>query len=183
MGDGVDIPKTKQLILYICQRMEDGPEFGSTVLNKVLYYVDHVHYLRNGQTITGMTYVKQQAGPTPAPREFLPLRQEMIDKGWISIKEREYLGRLQKRPVAKTSPDLSVFKPWEVAVIDKIIDVFKGINAITASEISHSELGWQLAETMEEIPPYTYLLSEGELTEEDIAWAKEAIKEYLASIH
>jgi hypothetical protein len=36
---------------------------------------------------------------------------------------------------------------------------------------------------MEEIPPYTYLLSEGELTEEDIAWAKEAIKEYRASIH
>ena len=85
------------------------------------------------------------------------------------------------RSYAQIPADLAIFAPAEVAAIDDIIDVFKGVSAATASEISHSELGWQIAGTMEEIPPYTYLLSEGDLTEEDIEWAKGCIEEHRAS--
>jgi hypothetical protein len=177
MGQIFDARKTSQLILYVCRKMADGPEFGSTVLNKVLFYADHTFYVQQGKTITGLTYVKQESGPTPSPKQFSPLRERMINEGALKIKESSYLGKIQKRPVALATPDLEKFSGKEVATIDEVIEVFKGVNAATASEISHSELGWQVAGMMEEIPPFAYLLSEAELTEDDIKRAKEYIAE------
>jgi hypothetical protein len=181
MAKTLDITKTRQLILYACHKMADGPEFGSTVLNKVLFYADHAFYVKHGRTITGLTYVKQEAGPTPSPKQFLPLREKMISERSLKIKESSYLGKIQKRPVALAVPDLSIFSGEEVAAIDEIIEVFKGVNATTASAISHSEMGWQLARLKEEIPTFAYLLSEAELSEDDIQWGKDCVEEHRAS--
>ena len=54
---------------------------------------------------------------------------------------------------------------------------FDTLGWFPASELSHEEISWQLADTMEELPFYTYLLNEEALTDTDINWATQIINE------
>lgn len=172
--------KTKALILYVCSKLSSSKTFGSTVLNKILYYVDHLHYVKTGETMTGFKYIKQHAGPTPSPGEFLPLRLSLEKEGKLQIRQSTFLGKQQKKPIALSEPDLSTFTSEEIAEIDAIIDVFENATAALASSISHDEIALKIAEDMEELPPYTFLLTRADLTEDDLAWAQKVIKEHRA---
>jgi hypothetical protein len=39
----------------------------------------------------------------------------------------------------------------------------------------------ELAKDMEELPPYSFLLTQADLTEDDLAWAQKEIKEHRAA--
>lgn len=181
MGRKLNKTKAKQAILYVSHKMADEASFGSIVLAKILYYLDHAYYVATGKTITGFRYVKQVNGPTPHPAEFLSLKREMIKDKELREEEVPYFGKLQKRCVAVQPPNVTCFSSQEISVMDEIICGFKGVNAKTASDVSHEELSWKLAEQMEELPPFTFLLSEGQLTSEDIEWANKVIKEHRKS--
>jgi hypothetical protein len=170
--------KTEQLILHVCKRLESHDNFGSTLLNKILYYSDNYNYVITGNPISELTYVRQKRGATPKPATFLSIRDSLIDEGKAELIEVDYFGKMQKRLVARSEPDLSVFDPKEIALIDGVIDNFRDVNAKTISKISHEELSWKVAEPMEDLPFYTYLLSAEEPTEEEVNWAKEQIKKY-----
>jgi hypothetical protein len=51
--------KSTELIIYIAEQLKDSPNYGATLLNKTLYYVDLMQYLTNGSTITDFQYVNQ----------------------------------------------------------------------------------------------------------------------------
>jgi hypothetical protein len=137
VGQVLNRKKAKALILYVCSKMSSSETFGSTVLNKVLYYIDHLHYVETGETITGLKYIKQPAGPTPSPREFLVLRESLQKEGKLEIRQSVFLGKQQKKPVAVSEPDLSTFSSAEIAKIDEVIDLFKNATAALASGLSH----------------------------------------------
>jgi Protein of unknown function (DUF4065) len=180
----VDTEKAENLILYVCSRMGDSPEFGSTVLNKVLYYVDHVHYLRYGKKLTGFSYVKQQWGPTPKPSEFLQVREDLMSNGRIEKKSTEYFGRLQNRLISGKNAELNlrVFSQDQIALIDEIIGCLSGASGKTLSDVTHGELSWQLANQMEELPAFAFLITEAELDQNDLDWADEKIAAYVPEI-
>ena len=178
----VDKAKAENLILYVCRQMDDCPETGAIVLNKVLYYIDHLHYLRYGKKLTGFAYIKQRFGPTPKPSEFLPIRQALIDSDRLEEKTVDYFGRAQKRLYAKERADLSLFTQDEVALIGEIVNSLSGINGKLVSEITHDELSWKLADLMEELPDYAYLLTEAQLEQSDLDWAKKVINGYSPTV-
>jgi len=169
--------RTEQLILHICRKLESNEKFGSTLLNKILYYADNYYYVLKGKPITELTYVKQKRGPTPEPATFLKIRESLIESGKANIKEVEYFGKMQKRLIANTEPDLTCFTGDEIAFIDSIIDILKENNATSISELSHEELSWKVAKPLEKLPFYTYLLSTEEVTENDLSWARKQIAE------
>jgi len=171
----VNEKKAEQAILYICNRMSDCPGFGSVMLNKVLYYADHTHFLKSGKTITGFGYIKQQFGPTPKPSEFLPIKERLKSEKKLEEKHVEVFGRFQKRPVALTPKDDSGFTSSEVADLEEIISAFSGATGTMVSELSHAHLAWKMAELMEELPHYTYLLTEAQLEEKDLKWGRSQI--------
>ena len=174
----VDKAKAENLILHVCREMEDCPEFGAIVLAKVLYYVDHANYLKNGKKLTGFSYVKQRLGPTPKPSEFLPIRESLISSKRIEERPKEYFGRIQKRLHAIDDPDLSVFSQDEIVLIGSIINSLTGVNGKCASNLTHEELSWKLAGQMEELPDYVFLLSEAQLGQTDLDWARKVIHGY-----
>lgn len=173
--------KARQAILYICHKLSDQKTFGGTVLNKVLYYIDHANYIQTGKTLTGFGYIKQVNGPTPNPDELLALKQELMKSGELREYEVQYFGKLQKRLKPPYHPSISCFSGEEIALMDEIIETFSGINATDASNISHGDLSWNLAKQMEELPPSVCLLTESTLNSEDIAWGKRMIRTYLQS--
>lgn len=172
--------KDSEIILYIAEKLEEDPNYGATLLNKVLYFIDNINYLQNGETISNFKYVKQDHGPTPKPKEFLALRDHLIAKEDLIEEKVSFFGRVQKKYVSQRKADLEVFTPNEISLIDHVIDVFKenNLNATKVSNITHELLSFKLAESFEEIPFSAYMLTQGDPTEEDIAWANEEIDKY-----
>jgi len=61
-----------------------------------------------------------------------------------------------------------MFTGEEIAEVDRVIDAFRDINGILASEISHRFLDWKAAKYKETIPYSTAFFSDRELTEEEV---------------
>lgn len=167
--------KNEQMLLYIANKLRDCSGFGSIMLNKVLFYSDATCYLKTGRSISGFEYIKQKRGHTPSPKTFIPLREKMVKSGAVEIVNIEKFGKIQKRIVAKKQPQLLAFSQEEIAIMDEICNSAMPLNATQISNYSHHELGWQLAEDFETIPKFTYLLTNSEINEDDIAWAKNKI--------
>jgi hypothetical protein len=168
--------KTKELILYIATRLESKDNYGGTLLNKALYFVDNVNYLRTGKAISDFTYVKQEFGPTPDPGKWVSVRRELLDSGDAFVKEQDYFGRIQKRLIARRDADLSHFTSEEIDLINQIILNIGDWSASQVSDYSHKYLAWIAARDKEALPFYTFLLSSKAPSEQDIEWAKSELK-------
>ena len=137
--------KTKELILYISTRLSTKGNFGATLLNKALYFIDNISYLKTGLPVSEFKYVKQTHGPTTEPSLFLIIKQQMEDAGELEIVESDYFGRIQKRYLAKRNPDVSQFSVDEIVVIDDVLSKIGDLNSSEASEISHQFPAWKTA--------------------------------------
>jgi len=167
--DGTD--KLRELVLYVCTASDSDEAFGSIKLNKLLFYSDFLHYLQYGTPITGQEYQKLKNGP--APRQMLPLLNDMQTADQLAIAQRSYFGLTQRRPVALREADLSRFSAQEIAIVDHVLRSFQKHNGMEISELSHNFAGWQLAEEGETIPYSSALLRGGELTTQERRWAQE----------
>ena len=104
----------KELVLYASERAADHPRFGSTKLNKILFFSDFEAYLRLGRSITGAEYQKLKRGP--AARMFPVLVGEMESDREIEIVRRKVIDYYEEVPVLKESrPNPSVFTEEERA--------------------------------------------------------------------
>jgi len=163
--------KTKELIIYLAGKLAVKDNYGGTLLNKALYFIDNVSYLKTGLPVSELTYIKQEFGPTPAPSLFLSIRDQLVLNGEAEIAEVEYFGRIQKKLVAKREADLKFFTAAEIALVDSILFSVQDWTGIQASDISHKFPAWQAAENKEPLPFFTFLLSAKDPSEEDIKWA------------
>lgn len=161
--------KFRELILYVCSKMKDDPTFGATVLNKVLFWADHLHFQQHGTAITGAEYWKLDYGPAPA--KLVAIRNSMVSASELVIKETSYLGRTQKRPVALREPNLSLFEIEEVDFVDQVVDSLRNQTAKRVSDVSHEvSLAWQLAE-IKEVLPYQAVFLANKVTTADREFA------------
>jgi uncharacterized phage-associated protein len=167
--------KFAELILYLAQESEGDRLFGSTKLNKLLFAADFWAYGFLGKPITGATYVHLQLGP--GPRELMDVRDELTREGRLSIEEHAMFGgRVQKRPVAESNPNLSVFTREELQLCHTVLDVFKHMGAGDISDWSHRALGWLLTDDGEEIPYETVFVWRDEpITPSDMRRAQELL--------
>jgi hypothetical protein len=102
----------------------------------------------------------------------------------IVIRDEDFYGRSQKRPIALSRPNVDIFQPHELVLVDEMLAKFRQSNATEISEASHRFLGWELAEQGEAIPYSVALLSRGELTAKEQLYARKVerrAKEWLAS--
>lgn len=172
--------KTRELLLYVADRLKDVPNYGATLLNKALYFIDHTNYLVKKESVSNFNYVKQDFGPTPIPSQFLPLKKSLIENDEMTEIKSDFFGLVQKKCLPKRKPNTDVFDKDEIILIDRVISVIASHNASSISEMSHRFLAWKLAENMEELPLHTFLLTSKAPTEGDVAWAKSEIEKYTA---
>ena len=163
----------RELILYIAKQCESHPFFGATKLNKLLFYSDFIAYEELGQPITGAEYMALEFGP--GPRRLVPIREDMLLDGDISI---ERFGA-QQRVVAQRAPDLEHFSPEERKIVDNVIKALEYQDAEWVSELSHRFLGWKAAwaETLATgrsatIPYETVHVSSSSITESELTDGK-----------
>jgi hypothetical protein len=174
-------PKTSELIIYISSKLKDKPNYGSTLLGKSLCLIDSMSFLKTGHAITDFSYVKQERGPTPNPRQFLPIRDALVESGDLEKLNAQYFGRTQNKYVAKRAPKIEVFDKDEIYLIDDVLESICDHNATEISNLSHQFIAWIFAKDKEELPFYTFLLSHTDPDTKDLVWANKSIKAYKAS--
>jgi hypothetical protein len=142
--------KFRELLLFIARRSEGDPRFGAIKLNKLLFYSDFLAYLELGYPITGQPYFALENGP--APRYLVRVREQMVKSKEIAISRKATLSGVQERVLALRDPDPNKFKPAEIALVTKILDMCRGQGGTELSELSHRFAGWRLAGDKETIP-------------------------------
>lgn len=158
--------KFRELSLYLAHESQKDPRFGATKLNKLFFYIDFGCYKLLGTPATGATYQHLPAGP--APREWLETKKLLEDCGDASTERRGYFSGVQERLVANREPNMSIFSPEEMEIIDDVIQEFWSYNARRISQHSHEEWAWRVTEDYEDMPYQLAWVSSDPLTPEQI---------------
>ena len=167
-----DRDKLKTLVHYVVWKCKNPAMLGAIKLNKVPWLADMLAYATTGTPITGEHYRKGQFGPISM--SMVQVVKELEQERKIVVRQTERNPKVDY--FALTRPDLSIFTADDVSLIDECIDfVCRKHTAMEISRKSH-DIIWKLAELGEEIP-YEAALADplGEVTPDDVAWAREAI--------
>ena len=147
----LDFEKFKRAVHYVIWKAGSHKGFGSTKLNKVLWFADARVYVLKGHPITGARYIREKFGPVPKPA--MPAREELQKAGMIEI----WQDGKQTRFRTKTKPDMSSFADYEVQALDHWIrEIDEEHTAQSISDKTH-DYGWEIARMGEEIPLYAVL--------------------------
>jgi hypothetical protein len=142
--------RLRELALYIAEKSSGDESFGATKLNKLLFYSDFLAYLNFDEPITGVDYFRLPKGP--APKRWIPIRDSMVSDGDAKFMPAEFYGFPQQRMVALRPAKLGEFRPEQIALVDKVINIHRGKTAAEISDESHGFVGWKLACDRETIP-------------------------------
>lgn len=170
----INYQKLTDLVHYICFKCFDPTVLGATKLHKTLWHSEVQAFLTLGQPITGETYIKRQHGPVS---KHLPqVIEDLRTKGLVAVRQVTYHGYPKTEYVALKDPDIHIFGPEEISIVDDVIQfVCHDHTAQSISRLTHDDI-WEMAEIGEEIPVYAVLASRlGEITEQDIKWAHQVL--------
>jgi uncharacterized phage-associated protein len=165
----------KKLLHYVCDKTSEQPELlGSTKLNKVLWYTDLLAFVNHGTTITEEKYLKRQFGPVPA--NILSSIETLVTEDKIEVTEANFHSYVQKRYVSKSEAETEFMSKEQHELVDDVIELIcNNHTASSISELSHNDI-WEMANDGEEIPMFTaFTIKPGNITEDDIIWAKLSI--------
>ncbi len=165
MSERFDARRFEELILLVARRCERDSTFGATKLNKLLFFADFAAYRKLGRSLTGADYQKLEHGP--APKQLLPTREALLERGDLFPITRDYFGKEQKRLIAGREPDVSGFSGEEIALVDEIIDSLRDLDAAAVTQLSHTFIGWRAVEYGDVIPYETAKVQPELLTEDD----------------
>jgi len=146
----IDIPqrklkKFKQILLYILGRVGGKPNVGETVLYKLLYFIDFDYYEKYEEQLMGLTYMKNQYGPTPF--EFIKVLEEMEENGEIEVLKSKYFKYEQKKYIAVKEPNFKYLgNAQELNHINEVLDRLSDKNAAELTYYSHLDVPWITAE-------------------------------------
>ena len=160
-----DRRKLRELILYISREARSHPDYGSTHLNKLLFFADFLAYAKFGEPITGAEYIREKHGPVPRPVRMgarSPVR-ELIKAGDLRLQSTALPRNMTRvTPVALREPDLSVFSAEELELVKSIIDTFPGWTAGRISKYTHELPQWHSVPLDEVIPYELVFVSENQ---------------------
>ena len=108
-----------------------------TKMNKLLFYVDFIHYKNHGYGITGITYKALPFGPVP---EYWGTLYNSLPG--IDMEEFVYpSGQSGIKLEANENTDI-ILNESELSTIEKVCTLFSNMNAGEISQTSHLEKGW-----------------------------------------
>lgn len=142
--------KLREVLLYILEKVGAKPNVGETVLYKLLYFIDFDYYEKTGQSITGLSYIRNHFGPTPAV-EFKSVVESMEKLGELEIVATKFFNNIQKKYLPTKSANLRDISADEIKHIDETLARLSDKTASELSELSHYDTPWLVAKQGEKI--------------------------------
>lgn len=146
---GLQVNKTKNILLYLLERCAGKPNIGETVLYKLLYFSDFNYYELYEEHLTGAVYRKLTYGPVP--QNIDSIIKQMIDNEQLKRIKTTYHAYPQTRYLPLVKADLNTLKASEKDIIDKVIDQMSDWSATAISSYSHKDMPWLATKEGEEI--------------------------------
>lgn len=151
--------------------------FGSTKLNKVLWFSEARSFETSGTPISGEEFVKDKFGPRSSHLKLVC--SELEELGLIEPFVEQVSSYSALRFRAHQPPDISVFTGQQLSLIDWwIANVAEKHTATSISDLSH-DYGWEVARMGETLPLNAFLAKRirNPRLGDEIEWAqKEAQK-------
>lgn len=145
----LQVGKFKNILLYILERCAGKPNFGETVLYKLLYFSDFNYYELYETHLTGAQYRKLPYGPVPQNLDIII--NTMIDNKQIQRFKTDYHGYPQTRYLPLEKADLTDLRASEKEVIDRVIEQMSDWSASAVSTYSHKDIPWMASKDGEDI--------------------------------
>ncbi len=142
-----DLERVENIISYIASKVNN---LTITSMNKYLWFIDIISFSERGLSITGITYQKQQFGPTID--EFKYNEISNLDDKYQKIDIEDSNGNINSIIKSKNNFDLSDLKDSEKEIIDRVIKKLKNKKVSEISEISHKQKLWKDTKKMNKIP-------------------------------
>ncbi len=162
-----DRERLKDVVHYICSQCDEA-DLGNVKLHKILYFSDMLHFNSTMKPLTGVSYVKQQFGPTA--QHLTAVVSELAREGRLQVTERQFYGFRKKDYTSLTPPHLGRIGN-ALPLLDEVIAFVCSHTAKEISELSHNA-AWDAAGMGEVLPYYTAIgMEPAELTEDDFVWA------------
>ncbi|MGB1017439.1 MAG: type II toxin-antitoxin system antitoxin SocA domain-containing protein [Chitinophagales bacterium] len=154
----LQIPKFKNILLYILEKCAGKSNIGETLLYKLLYFSDFNYYELYEEHLSGATYKKLPFGPVPQKLD--KVIANMIQDKQLQRVKTLYHNYTQTRYLPLEKPDLSTFSAREKSVIDKVINQYSDWSASAISDYSHKDIPWLASD-------------EGEIIDYELAFYRE----------
>lgn len=141
--------KFKDMIHYIIYRCQKKPNFGRTILYKLLYFSDFNFYELYEKPLSGEIYVHKPRGPIP--KDFLKAKDELIQEK--RIKEEVVLVIDYNKYVYESLKDplISNFSDDEIEVLENNILTLGDMSSSEISKYSHGDLPWEISDDDEDL--------------------------------
>ena len=119
-----------------------------TSMNKYLWFIDALSFNQRGIAITGLTYQKQQYGPTIIDKKYQEI--SMLNNKFERI---DYEDKNGSKTIITSNDnfDLSMLNSNEIKIIDSVIKLLKNKKVNEISNMSHKEAGWKNTENFANI--------------------------------
>lgn len=140
-----DLELVENIVSYIASKVDN---LTITSMNKYLWYIDMLSFKQRAIGITGITYQKQQYGPTIIEKKY-----EEISMLEGKYKRNDYEDETGTKTtiVSNHNYNLSKLKQTEIDIIDYVIEKLKDKNVSEISSLSHEEEGWKKTKKYENI--------------------------------
>jgi uncharacterized phage-associated protein len=154
-------------------------------LSKLLYFLDFIHFNQTGYPSIGLKYYTFEMGPVP--RDFwLEIRNADVPedfKGKIGLIRRtdDFAPNYKEVEIrALEKPDLSVFTPREIKILNDLAFVYKEATASDMSEVTHlPKRPWDITiRGKGKNQPIDYLVSIGKESAVSLDDAADSLKEH-----
>jgi uncharacterized phage-associated protein len=162
-----------------------------TKMLKLLYFLDFTHFKKTGYPSIGLEYYAWEKGPVP--KEFWieikdgKIPDDFKSKFAILIRENEedpISSRKELLFKAIAKPDLKIFSPREIEILEYLADVYRDTPAYLMTEVTHlHNEPWDTTKRTKGLNnPIDYLLCLDEETKISPDEARESLNEYFAVI-
>ncbi len=154
--------KLREVLLYVLGKVGAKPNVGETVLYKLLYFIDFDYYEKTGKSITGLTYVRNHFGPTPA-LDFKRVVAGMEQNDDLEVVETKYFNNKQKKYLPRKPATLEALNAQELRHIEDTLARLSDKSATELSELSHYDTPWRVAQPGKPID-YRYVFYRTDIT-------------------
>ena len=119
-----------------------------TSLNKYLWLIDMISFRERAIAITGLTYQKQQIGPTIADQRYKEI--SLLDDKYLREDYEDELGS-KTRIKSNKNFELSSLRKEEIEIVNRVINFLKDKSVSEISELTHKELALKNTKKLENI--------------------------------
>lgn len=139
-----DIEKFRQVLMYVLGEIGLRPNVNDAVLHRILYFIDFDYYERHGESLSGVTYIRNHYGPIAV--DFRTVVRQQEERGELEVVSVRHCGEAPQKYLLLADPDLSVLSGREIKHIDAVLAQLAHRSSADLARYARGDIPWLAAQ-------------------------------------